>query len=137
MKLRAVATVGAFAAGYAVGAATGSRHTRRLAQLAGRAGRSAPVAGTAVFVGDKVGAASRLALEWLKDVAGTALGWRSGDEAADALVIDLAEELAHAINEHGYRHEYRHGYAGDETEGPLSGREHVRSRRVLAQASSR
>jgi hypothetical protein len=60
------------------------------------------VAGTANFVGDKATAAGRLTLEWMKDMAGTALGWRNGDEAADAIVIDLAEELAHAINSRRY-----------------------------------
>jgi hypothetical protein len=102
MKLRVTATVGAFAVGYAVGTATGRRQARQLAHLAGRAGRSAPVAGTANFVGDKATAAGRLTLEWMKDMAGTALGWRNGDEAADAIVIDLAEELAHAINSRRY-----------------------------------
>ena len=102
MKLRISATVGAFAVGYAVGTATGRRQARQLAHLAGRAGRSAPVAGTANFVGDKATAAGRLTLEWMKDMAGTALGWRNGDEAADAIVIDLAEELAHAINSRRY-----------------------------------
>jgi hypothetical protein len=98
MKLRIAATVGAFAVGYAVGTATGRRQARQLAHLAGRAGRSAPVAGTASFVGDKATAAGRLTFEWMKDMAGTTLGWRNGDEAADAIVIDLAEELANAIN---------------------------------------
>ena len=102
MKLRISVTVGAFAVGYAVGTATGRRQARQLAHLAGRAGRSAPVAGTANFVGDKATAAGRLTLEWMKDMAGTALGWRNGDEAADAIVIDLAEELAHAINSRRY-----------------------------------
>jgi hypothetical protein len=102
MKIRIAATVGAFAVGYAVGTATGRRQARQLAQLAGRAGRSVPVTGTANFVGDKATAAAHLTLEWMKDVAGTALGWRNGDEAADAIVIDLAEELAQAINGYGH-----------------------------------
>jgi hypothetical protein len=100
MKLRAAAVAAAFAVGFGVGTATGRRHARQLARLAGRAGRSAPVAGTATFVGDKTTAAARLTVEWLKDVAGSTLGWRNGDEAADAIVIDLAEELAYAINGH-------------------------------------
>ncbi|MGB7051439.1 MAG: hypothetical protein WBG41_07720, partial [Acidimicrobiales bacterium] len=90
-------------------------------QLAGRAGRSVPVTGTANFVGDKATAAARLTLEWMKDVAGTALGWRNGDEAADAIVIDLAEELAQAIN--GYGHS-----PGDSASWPVgigSRREHL------------
>lgn len=100
MKVRVAAVAAAFAVGFGVGTATGRRHARQLARLAGRAGRSAPVAGTATFVGDKTTAAARLTVEWLKDVAGSTLGWRNGDEAADAIVIDLAEELAQAINGH-------------------------------------
>jgi len=102
MKARAVvpAAVATFAAGYVAGTRAGRRQAAHLARLAGRAGRSVPVAGAAGMVGDKVAAAGRLTVEWMKDVAGVALGWRNGDEAADAIVEDLADELAHAINEH-------------------------------------
>jgi hypothetical protein len=124
-----VGTAVAAGVGYAVGTAAGRAQARRLAELAGRAGRSAPVAGTAGFVGGKLSAVARLVVEWLKDAGGVALGWRNGDEAADAIVIDLAEELAHAINEHGSR-------PGGHPSRPVA-TVAPRPRRALAQASSR
>ncbi len=128
--------------GYVVGTAAGREQARRLATLAGRAGRSAPVAGTAGLVVDKAAAVSALAVEWLKDLVSVGLGWRNGDEAADAIAVEVADELAHAINGHGSG-----GLGGglgllaDEAglghRAPTMRTEARRSRRALAQASSR
>ena len=102
MKLRLVVIVAAaFGVGYMVGTKAGREQTRRLATLAGRAGRSAPVAGTAGLIGHKLAAAATLAIEWVKDLVSVGLGWRNGDEAADAIAVEVADELAHAINGSG------------------------------------
>jgi hypothetical protein len=61
-------------------------------------GRSAPVSGTATLVGTKSRAVANLGLERLKDTVGVRLGWRNGDQAADAIAVDLAEDLASALN---------------------------------------
>ncbi|MBV8463766.1 MAG: hypothetical protein JO368_10755, partial [Acidimicrobiales bacterium] len=85
--------------------------------------------------GGKAAAASHLTVEWVKDLAGKALGWRDADEAADALAVDLAEELAQAINEHAYqvtRAAHHGSLAGPRARSAPGGR-----RRPLAQASSR
>ena len=142
MKLRLAVAVGAVGAGYLLGTPSGRERARRLVTLAGRAGRSAPVAGTAGFVGDKVTAVGSLALERLKDLVSVGLGWRNGDEAADAIAVEVADELAHAINGHGpgvldggltgALHE-----AGHQHSAPAMRTEAGRSRRALAQASSR
>jgi hypothetical protein len=34
----------------------------------------------------------------MKDTIGVRLGWRNGDQAADAIALDLAEDLATALN---------------------------------------
>jgi hypothetical protein len=33
-----------------------------------------------------------------RDAVGVRLGWRDGEEAADALVIEMASDLASAVN---------------------------------------
>jgi hypothetical protein len=116
--------------------AAGRDRRRRLAGVAGRAGRSVPVSETAGFVGDKATAVWRLLLEWLRAMAGAALGWRNSEEAAEAIAVDLAGELAQAINDHARQ-------MGDPppglTDRPSFERQaHARRRgRTLAQASSR
>ena len=130
-----LAVAGALAAGGAAVALVGREQRRRLVRLAGRAGRSVPVAETAGFVGGKAAAASHLTLEWVKDLAGKALGWRDADEAADALAVDLAEELAQAINEHAYQvtRAAHHGTSTRRSARTAAGGR----RRPLVQASSR
>ena len=100
----AAATV-AFGAAVRRGLGLGRRpaRLRRPARPEGsRDGSSAPAGGPGP-PGGKPAAAGRLAIEWLEDMAGRALGWSHGDEAADALAVDLADELAHAINDHARR----------------------------------
>lgn len=140
LRLNAAAAAAAFGVGYMVGTAAGREQARRLANLAGRAGRSAPVAGAAGLVGDKVAAAGSLAVEWLKDLVSVGLGWRNGDEAADAIAVEVADELAHAINDHGLLDGGLTGVAQEAAHRhrpPAMRREVGRSRRALAQASSR
>ena len=35
---------------------------------------------------------------WVRDAVGVRLGWRDGEEATDALVIEMTSDLATALN---------------------------------------
>jgi len=97
VKLR-IGTVAAFGAGYVLGTKAGRERYLQLLRAAGVVGRSAPVTGTASLVGEKAKAAAALGVERIKDTIGVHLGWRDGDQAADAIALDLAEDLAIALN---------------------------------------
>ncbi len=89
-----VAAAAAFCLGYALGS---RRAAGQRLQVVGRAGRGAPVAGTASLVGAKSKAVVLLGAERVRDTIGVRLGWRDGDEAADALVVEMAGDLASAL----------------------------------------
>ena len=97
VKLR-IGTAVAFLAGYALGAKAGRERYGQIARLAGGVGRSGPVSGTAALVGGKSKAVLTLGVERIKDTIGVRLGWRDGDQAADAIALDLAEDLAVALH---------------------------------------
>jgi hypothetical protein len=90
VKLRAV-TVIAFGIGYAVGSRAGRESYDRIIG-------SPQVVGTTSLVAEKTKAAASLGVERLRDSIGVRLGWRDGDQAADAIALDLAEDLATALN---------------------------------------
>ena len=56
------------------------------------------MAGTTTLVTEKSKAVAALGVERMKDTIGVRLGWRNGDQAADAIALDLAEDLAIALN---------------------------------------
>lgn len=95
-----IGTVVAFAVGYTLGARAGQERYQQILRLGQQIGRSAPVAGTASKVRDKSKAVATLGIERMKDAVGVGLGWRNGDQAADAIAHDLAEDLASALNNH-------------------------------------
>ena len=97
VKLR-IGTVIGFSIGYALGARAGRERYRQMVQVANQIGHSEPVAGTASLIVDKAKAVVTLGKERAKDTIGVRLGWRNGDEAADAIALDLAEDLASALN---------------------------------------
>jgi hypothetical protein len=99
VKLR-IGTVVAFAVGYTLGTRAGRERYQQIVRFGQQLGRSAPVTGTASKVGDKSKAVATLGIERMKDAVGVGLGWRNGDQAADAIALDLAEDLATAINNH-------------------------------------
>jgi len=97
-----IGTAVAFCIGYILGAKAGRERYRSMVRMARQAGRSAPVTGTVELVGAKTKAVATLGVERVKDTIGVRLGWRDGDEAADAIALDLATDLATALN--GRRH---------------------------------
>jgi len=46
----------------------------------------------------KVRAVAVLSIVRARDAVGVRLGWRDGEEATDAIVVEMAEDLAAAIN---------------------------------------
>ncbi len=93
-----IGTAVAFSIGYVLGSRAGRERYLQIARIAGKVGRSAPVAGTAALVGNKSKAVATLGAERMKDAIGVRLGWRDADQAADAIALDLAEDLAAALN---------------------------------------
>ena len=83
----------AFCVGYILGAKAGRERYRSMVRIARQAGRSAPVTGTVELVGAKTRAVATLGIERVKDAIGVRLGWRDGDDAADAIATDLATAL--------------------------------------------
>lgn len=111
-------TVAAFLVGYALGTRAGRERFEQMARIAGRVGHSSPVSGTTSLIADKAKAAGTLGVERLKDTIGVRLGWRDGDEAADAIAIDLAEDLALAINSRRHLPSYRLNHPTGSVAGP-------------------
>ena len=97
MKLR-IAAAAAVAAGFALGI-TRSRRTRlRVVTDDGGTVRPRSAGGSGRIA--KARAVGVLATVRLRDTLGVLGGWRDGEEAADALVIEMTGDLASAINEH-------------------------------------
>lgn len=97
MKFR-IGTALGFLVGYVLGARAGRQRYLQMVQAARQLWGSAPVAGTTTLVTDKSRAVAALGVERMKDTIGVRLGWRNGDQAADAIALDLAEDLATALN---------------------------------------
>jgi hypothetical protein len=98
-----IGTAAAVGIGYVLGTRAGRERYLQITRMAGAAARSAPVASTAALVGHKSRAAVTLGVERAKDAIGVRLGWRDADQAADAIALDLAEDLASALNSRGRR----------------------------------
>jgi len=125
-----IGTAAAFCLGYVLGSRAGRERYLQIVRMARRLGRSAPVAATATLAADKGKAAATLCAERMKDAIGVRLGWRDADQAAEAITLDLAEELATALSS---RH--RQMTPAARAQWPAT-REGVRFR-ASAQASSR
>jgi hypothetical protein len=93
-----IGTATAFALGYLLGTRAGRERYLQITRAARQLGSSAPVTGTTTLVTEKSKAVAALGLERMKDTIGVRLGWRNGDQAADAIALDLAEDLATALN---------------------------------------
>jgi hypothetical protein len=97
VKFRVGMVIG-FGLGYVLGSRAGRQRYLQIVRVAGQVRRSSPVAGTASLVADKSKAVASLGVERMKDTIGVRLGWRDGDDAADAIAIEISEELATALN---------------------------------------
>jgi hypothetical protein len=93
-----IGTAAALGIGYVLGTRAGRERYLQITRMAGAAARSAPVTSTASLVGHKSRAVVTLGVERAKDAIGVRLGWRNADQAADAIALDLAEDLASALN---------------------------------------
>ena len=92
-----VATAAAFAAGFLLGSRAGGTRLRVVADD----GSTVPPrtrAGRLRGLPTKARAVAVLGTVRIRDAAGVRLGWRDGEEATDALVIEMAGDLASAIN---------------------------------------
>jgi hypothetical protein len=92
-----IATAAAFAAGFALGTRTG-RTRLRVVVDDGSAYGSRATSHRVRGVPAKARAVAVLGTVRVRDAVGVRLGWRDGEEAADALVIEMAGDLATVIN---------------------------------------
>ncbi len=91
-------TVIAFGIGYTLGSRAGRERYHQIVRATTSVMHSPPVAGTVGVAGDRARALGTLGVERMKDVIGVRLGWRDGDEAADAIAIGMAQDVASALN---------------------------------------
>ncbi len=96
VKFRLI-TAAAFVTGFALGSRS---HRSRLRVVAhdGSTVRPAGRSGRARAVPSKARAVAVLGTVRVRDAVGVRLGWRDGEDAADALVIEMTGDLATAIN---------------------------------------
>ena len=99
MKFR-ITTAVAFGLGYILGTKAGRERYDQIVKVSGKVRRSAPVAGSIGVVTDKAKAAASLSVERARDAVSSRLGWRDGDEAADAIASSMANDLASVIKGH-------------------------------------
>ncbi len=99
MKFR-IGTAVAFGLGYILGTKAGRERCDQIVKVSGKVRRSAPVAGSIGVVTEKAKAAASLSVERARDAVSSRLGWRDGDDAADAIASSMANDLASAINGH-------------------------------------
>ena len=86
MKFR-IGTAVAFGLGYILGTKAGRERYDQIVKVSGKVRRSAPVAGSIGVVTEKAKAAASLSVERARDAVSSRLGWRDGDDAADAPVM--------------------------------------------------
>jgi len=96
VKLR-IAAATAVATGIAVGIARSRGSRLRLVTDDGSTARARPAGSRRRTMG-KTRAVVVLSTVRVRDAVGVRLGWRDGEEAADALVIEMTGDLATAIN---------------------------------------
>jgi hypothetical protein len=92
-----VAAAAAFAAGFALGSRSRRAHLRVVVDD-GSTVRVVTRSGGLRGIPAKTRAVAVLGTVRIRDAVGVRLGWRDGEEAADALVIEMAGDLATAIN---------------------------------------
>jgi hypothetical protein len=100
VKLR-IGTVAAFGLGYTLGSRAGRQRYQQIVRVAQSIRHSGPVTGTLGVAGDRAKALGSLGLVRFRDAVGVRLGWRDGDEAADAIAAGMARDVASALNGQG------------------------------------
>jgi len=96
VKLR-IGTVIAFGVGYTLGSKAGRERYRQIVRASESVLHSAPVSGTLGVAGDRARALGTLGVERVRDAVGVRLGWRNGDDAADAIAAGMAQDVASAL----------------------------------------
>ena len=91
-------TVVAFGIGYTLGTKAGRERYHQIVRASTSVLHSPPVAGTVGLAGDRAKALGTLGVERVRDVIGVRLGWRDGDQAADAIAAGMAQDVATALN---------------------------------------
>ena len=98
VKLR-IAAAAAVAVGFILGIKRSRRTRLRVVTADGTTVRPRTLRPRSGW-GAKARAVGVLSIVRLRDAVGVPAGWRDGEEATDALVIEMAGDLATAINEH-------------------------------------
>jgi hypothetical protein len=89
-----IATAAAFFAGFTLGTARRRRGRLRLVETTRPSSSASDVTSRA----PKVRAVAVLTTVRVRDAVGMRLGWRDGEAATDALIVEMTGEVASAIN---------------------------------------
>lgn len=89
-----IATAAAFCVGFTLGSRTGRNQALRISS--GPVAR--PIGVRVARVASTARAVVVLGAERARDAVAVGLGWRDADQATDALVIEMAGDLANALN---------------------------------------
>jgi hypothetical protein len=95
-----VATAAAFLVGFALGSVRSRRTRLRVVAEDGSTARPRLRPERSGLTPAKLRAIAVLTTVRVRDAVGVGLGWRDGEEATDALVVEMAGDLATAINGH-------------------------------------
>jgi hypothetical protein len=93
-----IATAAAFAAGFVLGSVRSKRTRLRVVAEDGSTARPRSRPTRIGLTPAKLRAIAVLTAVRARDAVGVGLGWRDGEEATDALVVEMAGDLATAIN---------------------------------------
>jgi len=93
-----IATATAFVLGFVLGSVRSQKTSLRIVAEDGSTPRIRTTAGAARRPRSKIRSVAVLGTVWVRDAVGVRLGWRDGEEATDALVIEMTSDLATALN---------------------------------------
>ena len=93
-----IATAAAFLIGFVLGSVRSKRTALRIVAEDGSITRIRTTAGPGRRPRSKIRSVAVLGSVRLRDALGVRLGWRDGEEATDALVIEMTSDLATALN---------------------------------------
>ena len=91
------AAIAAFAAGFAIGSLRSRRTTLRVVAADGSIPRARAGRPSTRVTPEKVRAVLVLSTVRVRDAVGVRLGWRDGEEATDAIVVEMTGDLATAL----------------------------------------